>query len=177
MLTQDLVTLLQSLRQCYRLAIITNGPSNAQWEKVQRLNLTTLFDCILVSADLPWEKPNPNIFYAACKYLGVDPENCVMIGDKIETDIQVGQNCRKTQKSKFIEKKMFEKNVQLWITVGVTSHLFFFIIFVLLLIFNLKKKKTKTKYIALIFCMLFHEPQINFFYRNRKLSLFFVLFC
>lgn len=89
-LTPEIVALLQSLRQNYLLAIITNGPSHAQWEKVQRLNLNAFFDCILVSSDLPWEKPNPHIFMAACNYLGVEPRNCVMIGDKLETDIQVG---------------------------------------------------------------------------------------
>lgn len=88
-LTPDIVALLQSLRQCYLMAIITNGPSNGQWEKIQRLNLNKFFDCVLVSSDLPWEKPNPNIYYAACNYLGVEPANCIMIGDKLETDIQV----------------------------------------------------------------------------------------
>lgn len=88
-LSPETVSLLQSLRQSYLLAIITNGPSNAQWEKINRLNLNKYFDCILVSADLPWEKPNEQIFQAACNYLGVEPANCIMIGDKLETDIQV----------------------------------------------------------------------------------------
>lgn len=88
-LTPEIVALLHSIRHCYLTAIITNGPSNSQWEKVKRLKLEKYFDCILVSADLPWEKPDPNIFYAACNYLGVEPANCVMIGDKLETDIQV----------------------------------------------------------------------------------------
>lgn len=88
-LTPDIVALLQSLRKCYLMAIITNGPSNSQWEKIERLNLKKYFDCILVSADLPWEKPNANIFYAACNYFGVEPSNCIIVGDKLETDIQV----------------------------------------------------------------------------------------
>lgn len=72
------------------MGLITNGPSNAQWEKVDKLNLKKYFDCILVSGDLPWEKPDPNIFFDACNYLGVQPRQCIMIGDKLETDIQVG---------------------------------------------------------------------------------------
>ncbi|XP_031629983.1 N-acylneuraminate-9-phosphatase [Contarinia nasturtii] len=87
-LKPETLALLQSLRSCYRLAILTNGPSNAQWEKINRLHLTKYFDCILVSGDLPWEKPDPNIFYAACNHLGVAPSECVMVGDKLETDIQ-----------------------------------------------------------------------------------------
>lgn len=43
-----------------------------------------------ISSDLPWAKPDRNIFYAACHYLGVQPEECAIIGDKLETDIQGG---------------------------------------------------------------------------------------
>lgn len=89
-LKPEAIALLQSLRHSYYLAIITNGPSNAQWEKINRLHLTKYFDCILVSGDLPWEKPDPHIFYAACTHLDVKPSECVMVGDKLETDIQVG---------------------------------------------------------------------------------------
>lgn len=89
-LKPDTLALLQSLRSNHNLAIITNGPSNAQWEKINRLHLTKYFDCILVSGDLPWEKPNENIFYAACNHLDVTPNECVMVGDKLETDIEVG---------------------------------------------------------------------------------------
>lgn len=81
--------MLINLRKQYLLGLITNGPSSAQWEKVERLNLMPLFDCILVSGDLPWAKPDQKIFLKACKYLGVEPKRCVMIGDKLETDIQV----------------------------------------------------------------------------------------
>lgn len=69
--------------------MITNGPSRAQWEKVERLQLKDYFDCILVSGDLPWEKPDQKIFQQACQLLGVEPRNCIMVGDKLETDIQV----------------------------------------------------------------------------------------
>ncbi|XP_026838583.1 N-acylneuraminate-9-phosphatase isoform X2 [Drosophila erecta] len=74
----------------YVLALITNGPSNAQWEKVAVLNVRGYFDCVLVSSDLPWEKPHPDIFYTACNFLNVKPQECVMIGDKLETDIKGG---------------------------------------------------------------------------------------
>lgn len=96
-LKPDTIAFLQSLRYIYKLAIITNGPSNAQWEKINRLHLTKYFDCILVSGDLPWEKPDPNIFYAACNHLAVKPSECVMVGDKLETDIQVGYTVQITR--------------------------------------------------------------------------------
>lgn len=87
----EYIKMLKRFRQAnYQLALITNGPSNAQWEKVKKLHVQPYFDCVLVSSDLPWEKPNPNIFYAACKYLNIKPQNCTMIGDKLETDIKGG---------------------------------------------------------------------------------------
>lgn len=86
----DILAMLETLRRRYQLGVITNGPSAAQWEKVDRLGMGRFFDCILVSSDLPWAKPDRNIFYAACHYLGVRPEQCVMIGDKLETDVQGG---------------------------------------------------------------------------------------
>lgn len=85
--TPDILSMIQQLRKKYLLALITNGPSNAQWEKVHKLNLQQYFDIILVSGDLPWEKPEAKIFEEACRYLGVHPENCIMVGDKLETDI------------------------------------------------------------------------------------------
>lgn len=89
-LTPEIKLLLQNLRQHYFVGLITNGPSNAQWEKVERLKLKPFFDIILVSGDLPWEKPHHKIFHEACDYLGIEPHHCIMVGDKLETDILGG---------------------------------------------------------------------------------------
>lgn len=76
-------------REDYLLGLITNGPSRAQWQKIERLGLRKYFDCVLVSGDLPWEKPDQQIFLEACKMLNVEPRTCIMVGDKLETDIKV----------------------------------------------------------------------------------------
>ncbi|VEN41726.1 unnamed protein product [Callosobruchus maculatus] len=91
---QEIKRLLKSLREKCLVGLITNGPSAGQWEKVDRLNLKPLFDVILVSGDLPWEKPQKRIFQEACDMLGVVPSQTIMIGDKLETDIQGGINAR-----------------------------------------------------------------------------------
>lgn len=85
----EVIALLRNLRSKFMMALITNGDSVSQWEKIHNVHIETYFDCILVSGDLPWEKPNPEIFYSACKYLGVEPRQCAVIGDKLESDIQV----------------------------------------------------------------------------------------
>ncbi|KAJ8950933.1 hypothetical protein NQ318_008372 [Aromia moschata] len=61
-----------------------------EWEKVDKLSLRSYFDIILVSGDLPWEKPHHKIFHEACGYLGVEPHQCIMVGDKLDTDILGG---------------------------------------------------------------------------------------
>jgi len=84
--------LLQTLRQHYKIALITNGPSQAQWEKIAHLKAAELFDAIVVSGDLAYEKPQAEIFHLACRKLQVRPDKCVMVGDRFETDIIGGQS-------------------------------------------------------------------------------------
>lgn len=86
-LAPDVISMLRQLRIKYLLGLITNGPSNAQWEKIHKLSLEQYFDVILVSGDLPWEKPEREIFRRACRTLNVKPNTCIMVGDKLETDI------------------------------------------------------------------------------------------
>ncbi|KOC66677.1 N-acylneuraminate-9-phosphatase [Habropoda laboriosa] len=89
-LASDVISMLRQLRVKYLLGLITNGPSNAQWEKIRKLSLEQYFDIILVSGDLPWEKPQREIFRKACRFLNVEPDSCIMVGDKLETDILGG---------------------------------------------------------------------------------------
>ncbi|XP_066142502.1 N-acylneuraminate-9-phosphatase isoform X2 [Euwallacea fornicatus] len=42
------------------------------------------------AGDLSYEKPDKNIFFQACEILNVNPKNCLMVGDKLETDIEGG---------------------------------------------------------------------------------------
>nr|XP_031846637.1 N-acylneuraminate-9-phosphatase-like [Nomia melanderi] len=89
-LSSDTISMLRQLRVKYLLGLITNGPSNAQWEKIHKLSLEQYFHVILVSGDLPYEKPEREIFKKAYRILNVKPEKCVMVGDKLETDILGG---------------------------------------------------------------------------------------
>lgn len=72
-LSPDVIATLKKLRRSCTLGLITNGTSSSQWEKINSLKLRPYFDCILVSGDLPWEKPNKNIFLqvSAPKYTNI----------------------------------------------------------------------------------------------------------
>ncbi|KAH8959768.1 hypothetical protein BDL97_06G094500 [Sphagnum fallax] len=72
-----------------------------QWvpgvEAVQRTKLNAckadqLFDMILVGGEEPNQKPHKDIFLKACKLTGSKPENSIMVGDNLKTDIQGAQN-------------------------------------------------------------------------------------
>ena len=88
----EVEVLLQTLHQHYKIALITNGPSHAQWEKISHLKAIELFDAIIVSGDMEYEKPQAEIFQLACHKLQVRPDKCVMVGDRFETDIIGGQS-------------------------------------------------------------------------------------
>jgi N-acylneuraminate-9-phosphatase len=84
--------LLSALRKHnYTIGLITNGPSRSQWEKIVQIGAEDYFDLILVSGDLNYEKPQPEIFHLACQQLNVRPNKSCMIGDKLETDILGGK--------------------------------------------------------------------------------------
>ncbi len=49
--------------------------------------LSQYIDDYVFSYDINFRKPDKNIFLYACERLSVNPENCIMVGDKIDKDI------------------------------------------------------------------------------------------
>lgn len=54
---------------------------------LDREGLFDYFDYTLFSSEFPVRKPHPDIFLHAAKMLGVEPEECLYIGDTFDTDI------------------------------------------------------------------------------------------
>lgn len=67
--TSEVKSFLCELRNSYRLAVISNGTSDAQWEKIRECGLKSYFDSIIISGDTPWKKPDANIFYKVGNHL------------------------------------------------------------------------------------------------------------
>jgi putative hydrolase of the HAD superfamily len=59
---EEVPSLLQGLAARYQLAVITNGPSEGQREKVAVTGIEGYFDLILTSNDIGIGKPDPAIF-------------------------------------------------------------------------------------------------------------------
>ena len=82
---------LHTLKETYKLALITNVPSSITVEYVhdglRELGIHELFDVVIVSSDVGINKPDEEIFALTLDYLQVKPEEAVMIGNTIATDI------------------------------------------------------------------------------------------
>lgn len=89
------------LRRTTKLVLITNGSSVIQWEKIKQVNAERYFDHVIVSGDEPHDKPHKSIFEKACRLCGLEPHNCIMVGDTISTDI-LGANLALLSSSIFI---------------------------------------------------------------------------
>jgi putative hydrolase of the HAD superfamily len=85
----DAASVLAELGVEYRLAILTNGPSCLQREKLAASGLERHFTAVVASGDLEVAKPAPEVFAHTLRELGVDPTDAqaVMVGDSVERDI------------------------------------------------------------------------------------------
>ncbi|MFQ6135970.1 MAG: TIGR02253 family HAD-type hydrolase [Candidatus Hydrothermarchaeales archaeon] len=81
------VPTLLDLKKRYKLGVISNGLAIKQWEKLVGLGIHHLFDIVVTSEEQGFEKPDKEIFQHAIEKLGFKPKECVMVGDRIDTDI------------------------------------------------------------------------------------------
>lgn len=70
-----------------RLALLTNGGSSGQRQKIDRFNLAPLFDAILIEGEVGFGKPDPRIYARALGELNVAAGQAWMVGDNLEWDV------------------------------------------------------------------------------------------
>lgn len=73
--------LLQARKGGYRLALVTDGKSCVQWNKLTSLGLDRQCDAIIVTDDIDAPKPSVKPFLLASRLVGVAASNCVYIAD------------------------------------------------------------------------------------------------
>ena len=81
--------MLAALKPRYRLALLSNlthGPAARQI--LDHLNLSSFFDVLLVSGDLGYRKPHPQVFQSLIEALEVPPASILFVGDDPRTDVQ-----------------------------------------------------------------------------------------
>jgi putative hydrolase of the HAD superfamily len=74
-------------RRGVRLALLTNGASEAQRGKIGRFGLGPLLDHVLVEGELGFGKPDPRVFRRALDLLGAAPGDAWMVGDDLGRDV------------------------------------------------------------------------------------------
>ena len=85
------VETLATLREPYRLALITNGFSQVQRERLARTPFSEWFSPIIISEEVGAKKPEPGIFDIALREMGNPPRSEVLlIGDSLSSDMAGG---------------------------------------------------------------------------------------
>jgi len=85
---EETFRLLGRLKGKYKLLLLTNGSPDLQQEKLDGVpDLVPYFDHIIISGAFGEGKPAASIFRHAMDKLGIEPEEGVMVGDKLTTDI------------------------------------------------------------------------------------------
>ena len=68
-------------------ALVTNGASDTQREKISAVGLGTWFGALAISGDNGIAKPDPCAFYPALEALGVQSDSVWHVGDKLAADV------------------------------------------------------------------------------------------
>lgn len=90
-LFDESLEVVRQIGQFAHVGLITNGPSQIQRDKIERLAIGDLFEVILVSEEEGVWKPDPLIFTRALDRFGVAPEAAIFVGDSPEHDIAGAQ--------------------------------------------------------------------------------------
>ena len=84
--------LLDSLRsRGIKTGLVANSwpdPARLLRADVEAFGLAGLLDVIVFSEEVGFRKPQPEIFLHALAELGVDPEQAMFVGDRLDTDVQ-----------------------------------------------------------------------------------------
>ncbi|MEO4055180.1 HAD-IA family hydrolase [Solibacillus sp. CAU 1738] len=91
-INQNTINIVNTIKNQVKVAIITNGSTQRQKDKINNTNLNSCFDTIIISEEVGYSKPDRRIFELALKKLNVQPEDALFIGDDIEKDIAGCQN-------------------------------------------------------------------------------------
>lgn len=73
----------QSLRPKYKTALLSNVGHNVINQIFTADELDSMFDAVVLSAEVGAVKPYPEIYYITAERLGLAPEECIMIDDKL----------------------------------------------------------------------------------------------
>ena len=81
-------SLLRDLREAgFPIGVVTNGPTELQWDKLRTNGVAELVDAAVVSQEFGVNKPDPSIFRHALGLIGAKPSETIFVGDNTVADI------------------------------------------------------------------------------------------
>jgi HAD superfamily hydrolase (TIGR01549 family) len=109
LLFSDAKRTVEKLRKQAFVALVSNGGSGYQREKLRATGIEPLFHAVVISEEAGYSKPQRGIFERALRELSVLPHEAVMVGDNLEKDILGAKNlglrgvliCRNGSKPRF----------------------------------------------------------------------------
>jgi len=82
-LDHSMITLLKTLKQHYKLFLLTNL-NEFDWQAVRQLDLSNYFDDLFLSFELKMKKPNPQVFQTVVDLTGIDARDLLFIDDQMK---------------------------------------------------------------------------------------------
>jgi len=80
-------TLAELSARGYRLAVVSNADGRVR-ALLEEAGVASRLELVIDSAEVGVEKPDPRIFHAATRRLGLEPEACAYVGDIYEIDVE-----------------------------------------------------------------------------------------
>jgi len=76
-------------RRGLRTGLVSNAfdPPGLLHDDLRTLGLAERLDVAVFSSEVGWRKPHPAIFAAALDRLALEPERCLFVGDRLDTDV------------------------------------------------------------------------------------------
>ena len=81
------IPVLNTLKKKYKLGIVSDAPSMKAWTRLITMKIDKFFDLVITKSDVKKQKNYPTPFNSALKQLKMKPEEVLMVGDRIERDI------------------------------------------------------------------------------------------
>ena len=86
-------TLIALIKMGLKLGIVSDAPRKPLYTRVAELKLNKYFDNIVTADDVGGKrKPAPEPFLRICEVMGLDPKECMMVGDWEERDMVGAKN-------------------------------------------------------------------------------------
>ena len=90
-LFDDALVTIRTLRPAVKIAVITNGSTFTQRQKLESTDLLSHVDSVAISAEVGAAKPDRAIFRHITDKLGIESRDAIHIGDNLDSDVAVAQ--------------------------------------------------------------------------------------